>query len=151
MAWMLLALCCAAPPAIADQIIPVGGKTLVFNGLVDLACTDLTVVGVLDTGTGTYVNVRNVTVSPSGVIQGTGSINYSGALTVSGTIQPSVSLVVNPPSNLACPGPGPVAEIPTLGKSMLVALVMLLLGLAGLAMREQRVLRRRGESNGADK
>jgi hypothetical protein len=146
MAWLLLALCCVAPMAMAAQIIPAGGKTLVFSGLFDLACTDLTVGGVLDTGTGTYVNVRNVTVGPSGVIQGTGSINYSGTLTTSGTVQPGVKLVVNSPSNLACPGP-----VPTLGTSMLLALAMLLLGLAGLAMREQTVLRRHGESKGADK
>lgn len=149
-AWLLLALCCLAPAALADQIIPAGGKTLVSNGLFDLACTDLTVGGVLDTGTGAYVNVRNVTVTSSGVIQGTGAINYSGTLTVSGTIQTGVKLVVNPPTNAACPGPGAVEQIPTLDSSMLLVLAILLLGLASSAMRQQRVLQRRRESKGAD-
>jgi hypothetical protein len=152
LAWLLLVLLCfVAPSVLADQIIPAGGKTLVSNGLFDLACTDLTVRGVLDTGTGAYANVRNVTVAPSGVIQGTGSINYSGTLIVSGTIQPGVKLVVNPPTNAACPGPAAVEGIPTLDSLMLLVLAMLLLGLASSAIREQKVLRRRRESKGADK
>jgi hypothetical protein len=149
MAPLLLALCCVAPSAMADQIIPAGGGD--YQTTRRSACTDLTVGGVLDTGTGAYANVRNVTVAPSGVIQGTGAINYSGTLTVSGTIQPGVKLVVNPPTNTACPGPGAVEQIPTLDSSMLLVLAILLLGLAGSAMREQRVLQRRRESKGADK
>jgi hypothetical protein len=87
---LLLALCLVAPASIADQIIPAGGRTVVSNGLFDLACTDLSVGGVLDTGSGMYVNVRNVTVAPSGIIQGGGSIHYSGTLTINGTVQPGV-------------------------------------------------------------
>ena len=145
---LLLALYLVAPATMADQLIPAGGRTIVSNGLFDLACTDLSVAGVLDTGSGTYVNVRNVTVAPSGVIQGTGSIYYSGTLTVGGTVQPSVSLIVNPPSNLACPG-SPRAEvaevIPTLGNSMIVALA-LLLWLASWAMRVREMWSGRRES-----
>ena len=132
----------------ADQLVPAGGRTIVVNGLFDLACTDLSVAGVLDTGSGTYVNVRNVTVAPSGVIQGAGAIFYSGTLTIGGTIQPGVSLIVNPASDLACPGPGPArAEvIPTLGNSMIVALAMLLLWLASSATHARRMRSGRRES-----
>jgi hypothetical protein len=151
LAWLLLALWSVGTAVLADQIIPAGGKILVANGLFDLACTDLTVFGVLDTGTGAYANVRNVIVAPSGVIQGTGSINYSGSLIVSGTIQPGVKVVVNPPTNTACPGPATVEEIPTLDRLMLLVLAMLLLGLASSAMRGQMLLRRRRESKGTDK
>jgi hypothetical protein len=134
------------------QLIPAGGRAILGSGLFDLSCTDLSVEGVLDTGSGIYVNVRNVTVAPSGAIQGGGAIYYSGTLTVGGTIQPGVSLIVNPPSNLACPGPaGPVGPagaevIPTLGNSMIVALAMLLLWLASSATRVQRMRSGRRES-----
>jgi len=98
--------------------------------------------GVLDTGTGSYINVRDVIVPRTGVIQGSGSIHCSGTLSNSGTIQPSVQLVVNPPTNQVCPGPGVAERIPTLGNEMLLALAMLLLGLAGQAMRAQVSQRR---------
>ncbi len=100
---LLLALCLVAPTTMANQIISVGGRTNLSNGFIDLACTDLTIGGVLDTGTGTYANVHNVTVAQSGAIQGAGSIKYSGTLSVHGTVQGSVKLIVNPPSNAACP------------------------------------------------
>ena len=73
-------------PAVANQVISAGGTTLVNNGLVDLACTDLSVDGTLDTGTGTYTKVRNITVGPTGVLQGNGTINYSGTLTNGGVV-----------------------------------------------------------------
>ena len=142
---LLLALCLVAPASIADQIIPVGGRTVVSNGLFDLACTDLSVAGVLDTGSGMYVNVRNVTVAPSGIIQGGGSIHYSGTLTINGTVQPGVRLIVNPPSNLTCPGPR-AEVIPTLGHSMIAVLALLLLWLASLAARVQETRSGRRES-----
>ena len=152
---LILALSLFAPAVTADQLIPSGGTLLLDSGEIDLACTNLLVNGVLDTGTGTYVNVLSLTVGPSGVIQGTGSINYSGTLAVSGTVQPSVRLVVNLPSNAACPGPGPgparLEQIPTLDISMQVALATLLLLLAGWAIRAQRVPRRRSEPKGANK
>jgi hypothetical protein len=154
--FLLLALCLVAPAAMANQIIAAGGRTILVNGLVNLACTDLTVGGVLDTGTGTYVNVSNVTVGPSGVIQGAGTIRYSGKLSVNGTIQASVKLVVNPPSNAACPGPPPaiaaiVNPAPTLSNSMLVALATLMLLLALFALRGQPAPRRSSEANGGNK
>lgn len=142
---LLLALCLVAPPTIADHIVPAGG-TIVNNGLFDLACTDLFIGGVLDTGTGSYINVRSVTVTPSGDIQGSGAIRYSGALANNGTIQRSVSLIVNPSSNRACPGPGPAEAIPALGNSMIVALAMLLLWLGGSAARAQGMRLGRRES-----
>jgi hypothetical protein len=157
---LLLALCLVATTVMANQIIPVGGKTKLSNGFIDLACTDLTVGGVLDTGAGTYANVHNVTVAPSGAIQGAGSIKYSGTLSMHGTIQGSVQLIVNPPSNLACPGPptsgggGNPAPTPTptpaLENSILVVLAMLLLLLALLTLRRQAVLVRHSEENGAN-
>jgi hypothetical protein len=140
---LLLALCCVALPTKADHLIPAGSQMLVASGLADLACTNLIVGGVLDTGTGSYVNVRDVIVAPSGIVQGSGSIHYSGTLSNSGTIQPSVQLVVNPPTNQVCPGPGVAAErIPTLGSAMLLALAMLLLGLATYSLRWQEAPRR---------
>jgi len=155
---LLLALCyIVAPAAMASQIIPAGGKAILHNGFFNLACTDLTVGGLLDTGTGTYVNVSNLTVESSGGIQGTGTIRYSGKLSVSGTIQGSVKLVVNPPSNAACPGPPPsvigniVNPAPTLGSSMLVALATLMMLLALFALRGQGAARRSSEANGAKK
>jgi len=151
---LLLALCLVVPAAMANQIIPAGGTAILHNGFYDLACTDLTVGGVLDTGSGTYVNVRNVTVASSGAILGAGAIRYSGALAVSGTIQASVQLIVNPPTNAACPGPPVMASeakrVPTLVNSMLVALAMLLLLLALSALRGQVAARRGSEANGAN-
>ncbi len=148
---LLLALCLFAPASMATQIIPAGGKAILHNGFYNLACTDLTVGGVLDIGTGTYLNVRNVTVASSGLIQGAGAIRYSGTLSVSGTVQGSVQLIVNPPTNVDCPGPpttgtGKVVNpAPTLGNSMLVALAALILLLAFLALREQAAPLRRGD------
>jgi len=152
----LLALCFVAPAALASQIIPVGGKVVLHNGFTNLSCTDLTVGGTLDIGTGTYVNVHNVTVASSGAILGTGAISYSGKLSVSGTIQGSVRLVVNPPPNVACPAappsPGKVVNpAPTLSGSMLVALATLMLLLALFALRGQAAPRRSSEANGANK
>jgi hypothetical protein len=152
---LLLALCLVAPATMANQIIAVGGETVLSNGFFDLACTDLTVAGVLDTGTGTYANVRNVTVAQSGVIRGTGSIKYSGTLSVQGTIQAGVQLIVNPPTNLACPGPPPsgnggkATPTPTLADSMLVVLATLLLLLAVLTLRGRATPRHHSERNGA--
>jgi hypothetical protein len=154
---LLLALCLVAPAVMASQIIPAGGKAILHDGFYNLACTDLTVGGVLDIGTGTYVNVHNVTVSSTGTILGSGAIRFSGALTVTGTIQPSVQLIVNPPTNAACPGPPPpvtaseAKRVPTLGNSMLVALAMSLLLLALSRLRGRAALRRRGEGDGASK
>jgi hypothetical protein len=153
----LLALCFVAPAAIASQIIPAGGSAILHDGFYNLACTDLTVGGMLDIGTGSYVNVSNLTVGSSGMIQGAGTIRYSGKLSVSGTIQPSVKLVVNPPSNAACPGPPPaiignvVNPAPALGSSMLVALATLMTLLALFALRGQTAARRSDEANGAKK
>jgi len=153
----LLALCFVAPAAMASQIIPAGGKAILHNGFYNLGCTDLTVGGMLDIGTGTYVNVSNLTVGSSGKIQGTGTIRYSGKLSVSGTIQGSVKLVVNPPSNAACPGPPPavignaVNPAPALGSSMLVALATLMTLLALFALRGQVAARRNSDANGAKK
>ena len=151
--FLFLALALFAPTTRASQIIAVSGTTNLSSGFVNLACTDLTVAGVLDTGTGTYANVRNVTVTPSGIIQGAGSIRYSGTLSTQGTIQPGVQLIVNPPTNVACPGPLSVdpTAAPTLGNSMLVALATLLLLLAVSALRAQAVPRRQSEENGVDR
>jgi len=152
---LLLALSLVAPLAMASQIIPAGGKAILHDGFYNLACTDLTVGGLLDIGTGTYVNVSNLTVGQSGSIQGTGTIRYSGKLSVGGTIQGTVNLVVNPPSNAACPGPPPsvignvVNPAPALGNSMLVALAMLVMVLAIFALRGQAALRCSSEKNGA--
>jgi hypothetical protein len=154
---LLLALSLLAPAAMASQIIPAGGTAILHNGFYNLGCTDLTVGGMLDIGTGTYVNVSNLTVEASGGIQGTGTIRYSGKLSVSGTIQGSVKLVVNPPSNAACPGPPPsvignvVNPAPALGSSMLVALATLMMLLALFALRVQAAARRSSEANGAKK
>jgi len=142
---LVLALCLVAP-ATADQLIPAGARTTVSDGLFDLGCTNLSVEGVLDTGSGVYVNVRNVTVAGSGVIQGSGSIHYSGTLTVAGTIQPSVSLIVNPASDPICPGPARAEVIPALSNSMLVVLAMLLLWLAGSETRAQKMWSGRRQS-----
>jgi len=151
---LLLALCLVAPTVLANQVIPAGGKALLHNGFINLACTDLTVGGVLDIGTGTYVNVRNVTVASSGLIQGVGAIRYSGKLSISGTVQAGVQLIVNPPTNVACPGPPSISKVvnpaPVLGSSMRVALALLVLLLALLALRGQSAPRRSGEEDGAD-
>jgi hypothetical protein len=152
----LLALCFVAPATIASQIIPAGGKAILHDGFYNLGCTDLTIGGTLDLGTGTYVNVRNVTVASSGLIQGTGAIRYSGKLSVSGVVQPGVQLIVNLPTNVDCPGPpatGPgkvVNPAPTLGSSMLVALATLVLLLALFALRGQAASRRSSEEDGAN-
>lgn len=143
---LLLALCLVAPATRADQLIPAGGTTIVSNGLFDLACTNLSVAGVLDTGSGIYVNVRNVTVAPSGVIQGGGSIHYSGTLSIAGTVQPSVSLIVSPSSDPACSGPARPEVVPTLANSMIVVLALLLLWLASSATRVQKMRSGRRES-----
>jgi len=150
----LLAICFLAPAAMASQIIPSGGKAILHNGLYNLGCTDLTVGGVLDIGTGTYLNVRNVTVASSGTIQGAGAIRYSGTLSVSGTVEAGVQLILNSPLNVNCPGPQAPGKVvnpaPTLGNSMLVVLTTLILLLAFFALRGQAAPRRSSEANGAN-
>jgi hypothetical protein len=133
-------------PAVANQVIPAGGATLVASGLVDLACTDLLVDGTLNTGTGTYVKVRNVTVGPTGVVLGNGTINYSGTLSNGGVIQPGVTMAVN----TACGVPAEL-PIPTMSHWMLMALAGLLLCLAGAVLNGHGVLRRRGIARGVTK
>ena len=154
---LLLALCLVAPLALAKQIIPAGGKTVLVNGVFNLACTDLNVGGVLDTGTGSYVNVNNLTVAQTGIIQGTGTIGYSGTLSVSGTVQPGVKLVVNPQTNVACPGPAPPTEqadvhpTPALSDAMLVALATLLLLFAFFALPRHPPAQRSRDGKGIRK
>jgi len=140
-----------ATAALANQVIPAGGTGIISNGSTNLACTDLTVGGVLDTGTGTYVNVRNVTVAASGIIQGTGTIRYSGTLSIAGSVQPGVKLILNLPTNIACPGPPPtevavVHPAPALDDFMLVSLAGLLIVLAFFALRGQAAPRSRTET-----
>jgi len=151
----LLAICFLAPAAMASQIIPSGGKAILHNGLYNLGCTDLTVGGVLDIGTGTYLNVRNVTVASSGTIQGAGAIRYSGTLSVSGTVEAGVQLILNSPLNVNCPGPQAPAKVvnpaPALGGSMLVALAASTTFLALFALRGRAAPRRSRKANGVDK
>lgn len=152
---LLVALCSVATPAKAVQIVPAGGTAIVSNGVFNLACTDLTVAGVLETGTGTYVDVHNVTVGPSGVIQGAGTIRYSGTLTVTGTVQPDVKLLLNLPTNVACPGPRPpevavVHPAPALDAPMLVLLAILLLLLALFALHGRTAPQRNRVADGVD-
>jgi hypothetical protein len=153
---LLLALCLVAPSTLANQVIPAGGRIVLSDGLFDLSCTDVAVGGLVDMGTGRYVNVRNVLVGPLGVIQRSGTIGYSGTLTIQGTIQPSVQMVVNPQTDLACPGPPVIVTLevkptPALGNSMLVALAVLLLLLALLALRGQATPRPSSAAIGAHK
>ena len=153
----LLALCFVAPAAMASQIIPAGGKAILHDGFYNLACTDLTVGGVLDIGTGTYVNVHNVTVASSGAILGTGTIRYSGKLSVtrddtSKRKAGRESAVECGLSGAAAVGDGNVVNpAPTLGSSMLVALATLMMLLALFALRGQAAPRRSSEANGANK
>lgn len=133
-------------PAGAAQVIPAGGAAFVYNGLYDLACTDLTINGTLDTGSGTYVKVRNISIGPGGVLQGNGSISYSGTLSNIGTLRPGVTLVVDS----AC-GTPPVQQIPTTSQWTLIALAGLLLCLASVKINGNGALRRRRVSRGASK
>jgi|KBSSwiStaDraftv2_1062776.scaffolds.fasta_scaffold448136_2 hypothetical protein len=133
-------------PAAADLLIPQNGKTLVNQGLIDLACTDLSVNGELNTGTGTVRKVFNITVGPTGLVSGNGVISYSGTLTNNGTIQPGVTLVVSSDCGLQ-----PERPIPTLSNWMLVVLAGLLLGLAGAVLNGRGALRRRGNARGVTK
>ena len=154
--FMLLGLCLLSPVILANQVIPTGGTGILFGGLFNLGCTDLNVGGVLETGTGTYVNVRNVTVVPGGIIQGTGTIRYSGTLSVTGTVQPGVKLIVNLPTNVACPGPPPtivavVHPAPALNNFMQASLAALLLLMAFFALRRQAARPRSSAENGANR
>ena len=154
--YVLLGLCLVSPAIFANQIISAGGTGILFGGLFNLGCTDLNVGGVLETGTGTYVNVRNVTVGSGGIIQGTGTIRYSGTLSVTGTVQPGVKLIVNLPTNVACPGPPPtevavVHPAPALSNFMLVSLAALMLLLAFFALRRQGAPPRGRAENGANR
>jgi hypothetical protein len=136
----------AATPALADQIIPAGGAAFVYNGLYDLACTDLIVNGTLNTGTGNYVKVRNITIGSAGAVQGNGQISYSGTFSNSGTVAPGVQLAVS----ADCGTPTP-QQIPTINEWMLMTLAGLLLLVAGAILTDHRVLRRRSETRGASR
>jgi len=139
----------------ASQIIPAGGKAILHDGFYNLGCTDLTVGGTLDIGTGSYVNVRNVTVASTGAIQGTGAIRYSGTLSVSGTVEAGVQLIVNSPLNVNCPGPQAPGKVvnpaPALSSPMLVALSASMTLLAVFALRGRAAQRRSRRAIGADK
>jgi len=103
---------------------------------------------VLDTGSGSFANVHDLTVEPSGAILGTGTINYAGRLSISGTVAPGVNLVAVAPTSQLCPD-GVIANvisIPTLGNAMLAALAMLLL-LPALVVLGVRPARRRSTPN----
>ena len=123
-------------PAAADLLIPQNGKTLVNQGLIDLACTDLSVNGTLNS-TGTTRKVLNITVGPTGQVTGNGTISYSGTLTNNGFIAPTVTLVLSP----ECGGEQP---IPTMSNWMLMVLAGLLM-LAGALTNGRGALRRRGK------
>ena len=88
---LLLVLCLVAPAAMANQIIPAGGKAILHDGFYNLSCTDLTVGGVLDIGTGTYVNVHNVTVASTGTILGSERSGFRARLRSPGRYNPAYS------------------------------------------------------------
>src|SRR5262245_64854072 len=77
-----VALCLAAP-AIGDQIVGSGGTMSLSSGKLDLACTDLIVLGTMNVDSAAVVNVRDVIVQPGGILRGgTGSIRFSSNFTV---------------------------------------------------------------------
>ena len=143
---LLLSLCLVAPSQ-ANLVVPADGAMVLSGGTTDLGCTDVAINGLVDLGSGTYFNVRNVFVGPSGVVE-RGSIRYSGKLTIEGSIV-DVQLIASSPTDVACPGGvvAAVTPIPTMGKSMLAALAMLLL-LPALVVLRARGARRNSEANG---
>jgi hypothetical protein len=143
---------CFSHSALADHIVGAGGTTLLGTARLDLACTDLIVFGTMNVDGGTIVNVRDVIVQPGGILRGgTGSITLSRNFTIvpGGQFLPEQGSVNY---DTACGiGPQPEAkDIPTLGNEWLIALVALLLALAMVVLRDDRMQPRRNTIEGVE-
>ncbi len=87
-AWLLLFVCgvLAAHVARADLIVPGGSLVSLGPGVIDLACTDVIVAGTLQINSGQLKNVRSVTISAGGAIDGgSGLIEVGGNWTNAGS------------------------------------------------------------------
>ncbi len=77
----------------AAQLVVGGGATLkVGNGIVDIGCRDLAILGVLDLGPGTLRNARDVSASGS-LLGGSGTLSLSRTLSAAGTLSPQTGTV----------------------------------------------------------
>jgi hypothetical protein len=93
-AWALLFAVGIWSFARADLIVPPNGNTSVNGGTIDLACTDVTVAGTLQLGTGSLINVRNLTIQAGGTIDGgSGTIALGGNWSNAGTFVAGTSTV----------------------------------------------------------
>jgi IPTL-CTERM motif len=87
-ATLFAAFTLATGSAHADMDIPAGAVASTSGGVFDLACSDLTVGGTLNLDAGQVINVRHVSISAGGVINGN-----SGTLALSGNWSNSGSFV----------------------------------------------------------
>jgi hypothetical protein len=80
--------------AAADFIVPANALVSLNGGTLDLGCTDLIVTGTLQVGSGQVLNARNVTVQPSGAVDGgSGVIELGGNWSSNGGFLPGVGTV----------------------------------------------------------
>lgn len=94
---VLLAMFLIAPTlATAQLTIPPGGSfTVPANSTVDLACTDLNVLGSFTLGSGQIADAGGVTIAAGGSVSGgTGTLLVSGDWSNAGTFTPDASTVV---------------------------------------------------------
>ena len=90
-------VCCAlllSCPVHADFTIPFGGNTSLDAGGLDLGCTDLIVGGTLQTNSAQVINVRNLVIQASGLVNaGASNISVGGNWSNSGTFTAGTSHV----------------------------------------------------------
>jgi hypothetical protein len=75
----LSALSLAAPAPAAQVTVGSGASLALGTGSLDLGCADLTVAGTLSAGTAGFSQARDVTIDPTGLVNGN-----SATLTVAG-------------------------------------------------------------------
>ncbi len=87
--WIMLGLVVAVfTPAASGAEVSIGaGATFdVGSGTIDLGCTDLDVAGNFDAGTGTTAGIRDVSIAPTGLLDGAqGSLTLAGGWDNTGT------------------------------------------------------------------
>lgn len=93
---LLVPTALASPVAIAAGLIVGAGSTVsVGVGSWNLGCNDVQIAGTLNLNQGVLVNVNNLTIQPTGVLNGDqGTIYYSGLFTNNGTFNEGESSII---------------------------------------------------------
>jgi len=144
---LLLLLACG--PAVADQRVGAGSVSSIANGRFDLACTNIVVGGTLNVNQATYVNVGDIHVLAGGTLNGgSGSITLSGTIVVDAGGQFNRQGITVQNDSTCAKSAQIATPVPALQDNNLIALGVLLAGLAGLRLRGRYAPERRMTNQG---